>query len=314
MHRRLYKCSVLVMLIGLCLNTGILYADDEPEFEAEYRDWKLAGIFSGSLNLTQFSDWQAGGDDTLTITGRSDFWAVRSNDRYEWKNRMRAVYGISKINGEDFRTSADSLKLDSRYEHKMNARAFAYLRGHANTSLAPKYVHFDTPKDIIIDGETMYQDVDKFRIATGFDPISLEQGIGVGYTLYETPDETSEITLMAGIGSRQLVSRSYYVKKDDSTTPELEYEKVSDDFEMGVEMVLDATITINSYVKFTSVGVLFLGLDDNLWRSRWDNALEVSLGQYIGISFTADMIYDESVFDGVQYKTGTLLTFRYRLF
>jgi hypothetical protein len=314
MHRRLYKCCVLVMLIGLYMNTGILYADDEPEFEAEFRDWKLAGMFSGSLNLTQFSDWQAGGNDTLTITGRSDFWAVRSNDRHDWKNRLRAVYGISKNNGEDRRTSADSLKLDSRYEYKMNTRAFAYFRGYAETSLAPKHVHFDTAKDVILDGDIVYRDVDKFRIASGFDPINLEQGIGVGYTLYENPDETSEAILMAGIGSRQVVSRSYYVEKDDSATPEIEYETVGDDFEMGFEMVLDATITINSHVKFTSFAALFLGLHDNLWRSRWDNSLDVSLGQYVGISFTADIVYDESVFDSVQYKTGTLITLSYRIF
>lgn len=314
MKARLLVLALLIM--GICCL--VLQAAEEeeklPEFKTEHRNWKLAGIVSGSLNVIQFSDWQAGGSDTVTMNSRGEFWAVRSTKRFEWKNRLRSEFGISKTNGESFRNSTDSLKLDSRFERKFNAKAKAYCRGYLETHLAKQYVYFDTPTDIILDGDKTYNNIEKFRISRGFDPIQLEQGTGIGYTLYQTEDKSTEITIMSGLGARQMITDSYRISDDIEASPVVEFHTVKDDSEFGFEVVLDTLLTFNKHAKFTSFAVLFYGLDDNFWRIRWDNSLEVTLSKHVGLGLTADVIYDESVFDGTQYKTGTLLTLSYRVF
>jgi hypothetical protein len=308
--------GMVLLVIGICHFSAAVHAEEEetPEFVTEHRNWKLAGIVSGSLNVIQFTDWQAGGNDTVSITGRGEFWAVRSTERYEWKNRLRSEYGVSKTNGDGFRKSADLLKLDSRFERKFQSKAMAYGRGYLDTHLANQYDYFDALSDVILDGQRIYTDIEKFRVSRGLDPLMLEQGLGIGYTLYKTEDQSSEITIMSGLGARQTVTDAYYIADDDESTPEFEYSTVDSDSEFGVELVLDTLITINKHAKFTSFAVLFMGLDDNLWRIRWDNALDITLGQYVGVSLTADFIYDESIFDRAQYRTGTLLTLSYRMF
>lgn len=311
-----FMIGMIVLGIVLCNLPVVVHAEEEetPEFVTQHRNWKLAGIVSGSLNVTQFTDWQAGGNDTVSITGRGEFWAVRSTERYEWKNRLRSEYGVSKTNGDEFRNSADLLKLDSRFERKFHSKALAYCRGYLDTHLANQYEYFDAPSDVILDGDRVYTGIRKFRVSRGFDPIMLEQGLGIGYTLYKPEDQSSEITIMSGLGARQKITDAYYIAADDKTTPEFEYSMVDSDSEFGVELVLDTLITINKHAKFTSFAAVFMGLDDNLWRIRWDNSLDITLGRYVGVSLTADLIYDESVFDGAQYRTGTLLTLSYRVF
>lgn len=244
------RLSVLFFLIvGLCCLPLRAEKEKEPEFKTEHHNWKLAGMVSGSMNVIQFSDWQAGGSDTVTINGRGEFWAVRSTERFEWKNRLRSEFGVSKTNGESFRNSTDSLKLDSRFERKFNAKAKAYCRGYLETHFVKQYVYFDSRKDIILDDDKVYTNVEKFRISQGFDPIKLEQGLGMGYTLYRTEDKSTEITIMSGLGARQLITDSYRIAEDIDTTPAIEFYTVKDDSEFGIEVVLDTLVTLNKHTK-----------------------------------------------------------------
>ena len=175
-------------------------------------------------------------------------------------------------------------------------------------------MYFDSPEDVLLDGKRIYSQVDKFRVSPGFDPIRLEEGLGFGYTLYQNADESRKVSIMTGLGSRQSITRSLHKNDDDEDTPEVEYTTVEHDSEFGLEFVVDALMSINQYVKYSSYFVGFLGLDDELWRCRWDNSMEIMLGKYIGIGLTADVIYDESIFEGTQIRTGTLITLSYRVF
>lgn len=286
----------------------------EPELTTQLSNWKLTGILSGSLNVTQFHEWQDGGTDMVALTGRGEIWAIRASGRHVWKNWLRAEYGVSKTNGADYRSSADLLKLDSRFEQTLHARLNAYVRGYADSHMSNQYDYFDDPSSVLIDGYPYAQQTDKFKIAGGFDPIRLEEGVGIGLMVYKNKNESSKITVMTGVGGRQTFAGDFYRKDDDEDTPGIEYITVDNDSEFGIELVLDTLLTVNEHVKFTSFAVLFLGLDDELWRARWDNSLEITLGKYIGVSLTADLVYDESIYDGTQYKTGTLITLSYRVF
>lgn len=314
---RLKEIAVLIILCcSIWSSIPRVRAEEpkEPEYQTQLKNWKLAGILSGSLNVTQFEDWQAGGSDTVALISRGEIWALRSTDSHEWKTRLQAEYGTSKTDRQDYRTASDLLKLDSRYDYKLNARWSLYGRGYLDTHMVQQYSYFDSPTDIVIDDRLAYTGVDRFRIADSFDPILLEEGLGLGLIVFRNEDQTDKVSMMTGPAARQTRAADFFRNIDIEETPEVEFESTGNDSEFGWEFVLDALLTFNAHVKFTSFATGFIGFDDELWRARWDNTLEIKLGKFIGVGLTANLLYDESVFDGTQYKTGTLITLSYRVF
>ena len=309
--------AVLILLGCAILNfspPGKAEDPKEPEYQTQLKNWKLAGILSGSLNVTQFEDWQAGGSDTVALISRGEIWAVRTTDRHEWKTRLQAEYGTSKTDRQDYRTASDLLKLDSRYDYKLDSRWSLYGRGYLDTHMGRQYTYFDSPTDIVIDGLPVRTGVDRFQTSDSFDPILLEEGLGLGLIVLRNEDQSDKVSLMTGPAARQTRASNFFRNIDVADTPEVEFESTGNDSEFGWEIVLDALLTFNKHVKFTSFATGFIGFDDELWRARWDNTLEIKLGKFIGIGLTANLLYDESVFEGTQYKTGTLITLSYRVF
>lgn len=313
---RFFIEMLLLTTLALVLGTGIILADDEdpPEYDTEIRGWKVASILTGGIHVTEFQDWQSGGSDTLAINGRYDLWALRSTPKNEWRNRFRLEYGVTRTDSEDYRPSADVLLLDSRFEHKLNDRIFAYVRGYLSTNMGNQYDYFDDPIDIIFFDQPVERQVEKTRVSSGFDPLKLEQGTGLGWMVYTTDDDATSVIFMLGAGTRQLLSDSYFVEDDDPITPELEYQRVDDYSDIGGEAVVDITWTLNDIAKFTSHGAAFYGFAEERWNTRWENSLDLKITQYIGVNLAAEMLYDEVVFDGDQWKLSSMLTFNYRLF
>jgi len=288
--------------------------DEEPEYKTELKGWKLSGILTGGVHLTEYQDWQAGGSDTVSLNGRFDFWALRSTESNEWRNRFRLEYGLTKTDDEEYRSSADILQFETRFEHKISDRFFLYIRGYLATHIDDQYDYFDDPLDIIFFDREVEEQVIKTRVSDGFDPLNLEEGGGFGWIVHKNDDESTIILVMAGAGTRQLLSSNYFVKDDDPITPELEYQNVEDYTDVGAEGVLDVTWKIRDSAKFSSHGAVFYGFDSEHWTGRWENSLDMKITDYIGVNLSAEMLYDENVFNGDQWKLGTMLTFSYKVF
>ena len=70
------------------------------EFKVVVHNWKLRGNAVRELQChAVFRTGQAGGSDTVAVAGRGEIWAIRSVEKYEWKNWLRVAYGVSKTNG-----------------------------------------------------------------------------------------------------------------------------------------------------------------------------------------------------------------------
>ncbi|MBN1296693.1 DUF3078 domain-containing protein [bacterium] len=301
-------------LVGLVVEIGYAEEEEEPEFQTELRGWKLAGILSAGMHITEYRDWSAGGSDTVAVNGRYDAWALYRAGHTLFRNRLRLEYGITRAEDEDWRPASDVIQLDSRFERTLSDRFFLYLRTYLSSTLANQYDFFDDPVDVVFpDSQTEYQ-VTRIRVSEGFDPLNLEQGLGVGWTVFQTDDESTRITLMVGAGARQMLSSSYCVKEDDPVTPEIEYTSIDHYSDEGGECVLDVTWTINTTAKFSSHGAAFYGFEKDRWSARWDNSLDLRITEYIGVNLSAEMRYDEAIVEDDQWKLGTMLTINYRVF
>jgi hypothetical protein len=103
-----------------------LYAQNPAD---TVRGWRTGGQFALSLTNVGFSNWVAGGQNTLALAAQLTAFANhRSNDLMDnWDTALDASIGGASIENAPFRKSVDQLILVSKYSHKLSGESpFGY--------------------------------------------------------------------------------------------------------------------------------------------------------------------------------------------
>lgn len=80
--------------------------------------WKIGGV--ASLNLTQvgLTNWQAGGENSLSVNGLLSLFANLKKGNSTWDNSLDLGYGILQQGDEDVRKTDDKIDFTSKYGQK----------------------------------------------------------------------------------------------------------------------------------------------------------------------------------------------------
>jgi len=144
--------------------------------------------------------------------------------------------------------------------------------------------------------------------------MNIEEGVGLEYQFYKHAERDDFFKVFTGLAARQLVVSEYYIEEDDADTDPVEFSRVNDYADQGLETGFDTTLSLKDYIAFTSTAKAFFGFKDEFWKATWDAKIVVTLTKHLGLTLSSTMIYDENVIDEVQWKTATLLTLSYQLF
>jgi hypothetical protein len=106
------KTTVLLLaaLLGLSL-AG--YSQTTPPKKDTTRIWTIHGQNTFLINQSSFSNWAAGGSNSLAANLVLDYDFDYKKDKWSWDNKAIAGYGLSKQNGTDWRKNDDRLILNS---------------------------------------------------------------------------------------------------------------------------------------------------------------------------------------------------------
>ncbi len=302
---------MMCFLIMTFLAIPVLAEEEVPPQEG----WIFSGNASLAGNWTYYSNWQEGGTDSSSVSGQIDFSGLFKMDRHEWKNTLKIEYGMAKLNGIGTRKTTDSTMFESRYDFKFSGRMSVYGRVAASTELDDGYLYYEDPVDAVFDtNRPAEMQTDEVHVSGGFEPLKFDEGVGLGYTLYEDTEKKNLLKVNFGAGARQLIVSNYYIEDDDDDTDTLEFSLVDEYSDVGAETGYDGLFNFRNNITFTSKGKVFYGVIDGLWNITWSNKLVISLTKYFGVSLSSDMIYDESVIAEYQWKNVTLLTLGFKLF
>lgn len=103
--------------------------------------WKNGGLFSANLAQTSLTNWAAGGQNSVAVSGILSLFANLSKGKSRWDNSLDIGYGILKQQGDEFKYR----KTDDRFEFlsKYGRQAFSnfYYAGLLNfkTQMKPGY-------------------------------------------------------------------------------------------------------------------------------------------------------------------------------
>ena len=112
--------------ISLLLLLSFANSQDTEEKKPEY-GWKNEVV--ANLNFTQnkFDNWSQGGEDSWSWQLDVNAKFVNDQEKYNWSNSLKISYGKTKVGDAGSRKSADELKFESVYSHKMSPYVNPYI-------------------------------------------------------------------------------------------------------------------------------------------------------------------------------------------
>ena len=77
--------------------------------------WKISSDISFFMSQASFSNWSAGGENSLTFNGYFNFYAGYIKGRVKWENFLNLAYGQTKTGDFEFRKNEDKIDFSSSY-------------------------------------------------------------------------------------------------------------------------------------------------------------------------------------------------------
>ena len=262
--------TVTLILIFILLANIALFAQ-EVKKEAPVYGWKNAVL--ASLNLTQsnFDNWSAGGENSLS-------WQLNLNAKFEkdevdynWTNLGKLRFGQISVGDQPSKKSVDEIFLGSTYTFKWGWFVDPYISITGLTQFAKGFDYSTDPKT---------------AVSNFMDPGYFTQSIGVGYT----PNDM--IKTRIGAALRETVTNKYNQYANDPLTTEVEKVKI----EPGVESVTNFLFKMEENLVFISDLRLFSNLIQfKQIVVRWDNVLTAKITNNVNVNFNFQLFYDHII-------------------
>lgn len=272
--------------IILFISITTIYAQEDTLIYNEWVPTAAAGI---NLSQIALDNWTQGGEDALS-------WILLGNGSvyyrsllWHFKNDLKVSYGRTKLGSGDFRTTDNELYLESVLSRNFGWAIDPYFSNTLRTAIAAGYNYDADPP---------------LEIANFFDPGYLTQSLGFLY------DKVPGFTTRLGFAVQEVFTNKHIFYSDDTTTTEVEKLKV----DTGIESVTTAEYTVMENVLVKSKLRLFSRFDSfDVWDVRWDNAIVAQVNEYVNVSLSLLVVYEEAQIRKTQIKEAIQLGIIYNL-
>ena len=249
------------------------YAQEEGDTT---KAWKTGGNFSLQFSQAAYSNWQAGGVNSITGNSIISLFANYNKNNWAWKNSVVMAYGLS-FQDSVFTKTDDRFELDSRVDRK--------FRKHWNFSALLNFRTqftngFDKP------GETR----DSLKVSAPFAPAYTLLGLGITYkpnekfNLFLSP-LTSKVTI---VNDPILSNRGAFGVDTGKTVR----------FEAGGYLNMTYNTPLAKNIDMQSKLGLFSNYLDGNYKFIDVNAevlLFMKVNKYITANVSLNMIYDQDI-------------------
>lgn len=269
----LFGSSTGLTLIFLIFITIQAIAQDEKTEESDSTStWDSGGTFALNFSESSFSNWNAGGINSLGLNGILKPHINLDDSLWTWDNSMDIRFGQVKTQSEKIRKSDDLLLLTSKIGRKFSARwEFSGLVTF-RTQFAPSYKK---------GANTI--------LSTFMAPGYINLGLGFNYK----PDEALSIYLSP------ITSRTTYVLNDSLSDAGLFGVAPGDKIkgQMGFSTLMTYNKEIIKNVGINTDLSLFsdyLNEPENI-VVNWDFVLTLKANKFLSTTFSCALIYDDNV-------------------
>jgi hypothetical protein len=269
----------LLSIIVLSLTTLVVYSQTDST-----KYWTSLGDFSVNFNQVSFTNWAAGGDNSVSGVTLTNYDLTYAKGKNSWKNKIILGYGMQYLN-EDYKKTEDKIDLSSIYGHGLtNKIDISFL-----ASLKSQFAEgFDKDNDSVA--------ISKF-MAPGY----ISAGLGFNYkptgnfSLFLSPATAQWVIVndqrLADLGSFGVAPAEF----DANGVKIKDGENVK--FQFGASLKASFKRDIAKNVNLETTLELFSDYLDNPQNIdvRWDVILGMTVNKWLSAKITTNLIYDNNI-------------------
>ncbi len=261
------KIHSLLALIFAC--TGLLAQEKQ-----DTTHWKIQGQASVNFSQVAFSNWVAGGKNSVSGVGFFHWYADYQKGKTHWKNALKTGYGLLKEEGSGLTKTDDRLEihskggLESKNKHLLYS---AYLnfttqfaRGYKTPNATEKISDFFAPAYLTIAAGMDYQPSSNFSLFVM--PVS------------------GKLTL---VFDEELSAAGAFGVEEERNAR----------MEFGGSLKSEFKTPVVKNVNLSSSVVLFsnyLNNPENI-DVNWDLELNMKINEFLSANFMSTLIYDHDI-------------------
>lgn len=262
------------LLFLLILISGNLLAQNTAD---TLKYWKKGGDFSISFSEVSFSNWAAGGKNSVSGVGVFNSFANYAKERMSWDNTLNIGYGLMKEQQRSLVKSEDKFEINTKVGYKMTESGKWFFSGLANfrTQFADgfNYSNINQPVRISSLLAPAY-----LTIATGFDYKPNDR-----FTLFVSP-LSGKFTFVADNDLSAI--GAFGVDPGKKSRAEMGA-TVKSELKMKVVKNVDAVTNLTLFSNY-------LKNPQNI-DVNWDFRLNMKVNEYLSANFVTNLIYDDDI-------------------
>lgn len=241
--------------------------------QEEEEGWSHNGLAGFNLSQTAFTNWSAGGENTVADNIYFNGSLNYKKDKLSWTNDLSANYGQNFTQNTGWRKSIDNLNFASKLGHQINETVYYAALLDFKSQLANGYKYSDNDKEL----------VSKFLT-----PSYLNLSVGIDYkpnshiAVYYSP-VAGKLTMVTDT----LLSEAYGIDAGKKVRPQL-----GSIFKVNVDYTF-----FEDKVTLKSVLDLFTAYDDTFGKVdvNWDVLIGYNLTKLLTLTFQSTLKYDDDI-------------------
>lgn len=269
--------------------------------------WKFGGTYAFTLNQVSLTNWQAGGENSISGNTILNVFGNYKKNKFSWSNNLTLAYGLSQIGDDELRKTDDRIELNSSVGYVASKNwdytAFLIFRTQFTDG-------FDYPNDSV-------------KISTFLAPAYLLGGLGMEYK----PEEWFRLnisplsTKITFVNDQMLANRGAFgveaAVRDTAGNIIDEGENIRYELGGSIKLVIKRELVKNVSVQ-TQLDLFSNYVEDpqNI-DVNWDFLLNMKVNEWLSASLSTNLIYDHDIdvtleenADGEALRTGPRTQFR----
>ena len=294
-------------LLCLLLFTGIVTFAQEEGTEKGDTTWTFSGLGSVTFTQVALSNWQAGGQSSVSANAFLNGNAVYHKDLVTFESNLDLGYGLTKIGDGDWIKSDDKIDWTNKFGHvatkDWDYSAFLNFKSQFTAG-------YNYPNDSV-------------EISNFLAPAYVLGGLGMDYHPFEgfsalIAPVTGKMTI---VNDQTLADQGAYGVEeavlDTAGTVVTPGKKTR--LELGGYVKIVYKVNLMENITLQTKLDLFSNYLENPQNIdvNWENILNLKVNKYITANLTTHMIYDQDIEipvdedgDGVAEKTGPRVQFK----
>ena len=246
--------------------------------------WTRNGDFSLNFNQINFTNWAAGGDNSVSGVTLFNYDANYANGKNSLKNKIILGYGLQYIS-ETYKKTEDKIDLSSMYGHAIAKHWDISMLAFLKTQFADGY-----------DGDNDSISVSGF-MAPGY--------IGIGPGFDYKPTEYFSVFMSPATAQWVIVNNQRLADKGAFGVQEAEYDKdgnkIADGknvkFQFGAAVKMHFKKDIAKNVNLETTLELF---SDYLYKPEnviinWNVIIDMSINSWLSAKLSTELVYDDNI-------------------